>query len=464
MKRILLGTTALAFAGAMGAGQASAADMLSVNVGGFMEQWVGMSSVENTANPATEGGVAQQSDSEIHFKGKLESDSGLTFSVKVELEGNSDSGPIDESQLTVGGSFGQITLGAEDGASVLTHHGVRDAGIGITCGDIGNWINGIKSCGPGGIGTAGHGLGDRNLISYFTPRMEGVQVAATYIPNSGQEAGKADLNNNDHDAWSIGGNYKGNMGDASIAVSAGHYQRSQTMKPVGLMSGSTDRDPDNLAYAHLTAGQLKAHKASVAAADKAIAMDSIAAGLSNTVVKGSDAASAIKNAEDMMASKTDAFTVSNFGLQVGFGAFSFDVAYMVGDGGAYKPMAMNRPVHEGTYDPDGDGPMEAKPETTENNDPSNDIARSVLVKDTSQDFETVTVGTMYTDGPMAISLSYSMTDADDGATQSGTLLSGSYALAPGVAWKSSVFMAERDNANGSSVEGTGFVTGIIVGF
>ena len=39
MKRILLGTTALAFAGAMGAGQASAADMLSVGVGGYMEQW-----------------------------------------------------------------------------------------------------------------------------------------------------------------------------------------------------------------------------------------------------------------------------------------------------------------------------------------------------------------------------------------------------------------------------------------
>ena len=38
MKRILLGTTALAVATAMGAGPASAADMLSVGVGGYMEQ------------------------------------------------------------------------------------------------------------------------------------------------------------------------------------------------------------------------------------------------------------------------------------------------------------------------------------------------------------------------------------------------------------------------------------------
>ena len=34
--------------------------------------------------------------------------------------------------------------------------------------------------------------------------------------------------NNDADAFSIAGNYKGDMGGASVAVSAGYYQRSQT--------------------------------------------------------------------------------------------------------------------------------------------------------------------------------------------------------------------------------------------
>ena len=226
IRQAFLTGTAVAFAGALAAGPALAADMLSVGVGGYMQQWLGMSSVEDTANPATEGGVAQQSDSEIHFRGKLATDSGLTVSVKVEIEGNTHASPVDESQLTLGGEFGSITLGAEDGASVLTHYGVRDAGFGMLCGDFGSWINGIKGCGPGGMGTAGHGLGDKNNVTYFSPRVNGVQFGATYIPNIGQEAQTAPLANNDADAWSVGGNYKGDFGGANVAASLGYYQRA----------------------------------------------------------------------------------------------------------------------------------------------------------------------------------------------------------------------------------------------
>ena len=362
MRKTLIATTALAAAGALAAGSASAADMLSVGVGGYMQQWLGVSSVEDTANPATEGGIAQQSDSELFFRGKLEADNGLTVSVKIEIEGNTHASPVDESQLTLGGEFGAITLGAEDGASVLTHHGVRDAGFGMICGDFGSWINGIKGCGPGGMGTAGHGLGDKNNVTYFSPRVNGVQFGATYIPNIGQEAQTAPLANNDADAWSVGGNYKGDFGGANVAASVGYYERS-----------------------------------------------------------------------------TD-YNYTNFGLQVGMGAFNFDVAYAVSDNGA--------------------------------NDGANTDA--------------VAAGAMYTDGPMAVSLSHTATEADDGDEQSGTLLSMSYSLAPGVAWRSSLFAAERDRGStamkdvpsmagdmnrgtkvsiaGTSVEGNGFVTGITVGF
>ena len=476
MRKTLLATTALAFAGAMAAGPALAADKMSVGVGGYMEQWFGMSSVDgmDEDGKAIEGGVAQQSDSEIHFKGKLEADNGLTFSVKIELEGNTHGSQVDESQLTVGGSFGQITLGAEDGASVLTHHGVRDAGIGITCGDMANWINNLKGCGPGGFGTAGHGLGDKNNITYFSPRMAGVQFGATYIPNVGQEAQTADLHNNDADAFSVGGNYKGDMGGANVAVSAGYYQRSQTMMPVALMSGSDagDRMP-------LTAGALEDLQ-------KTVGKFNAESGLmkykkEETVMYGTSQADAamatnrIALAEDMMASKADAMTVSNFGLQVGFGSFSFDVAYMTTDGGAYKVARMDMVEYGGPdWDHDGDEAAATKAGTTAtarvaddaaNNDPSNDVARSVLVKDTSKDSETVTFGVMYSDGPMAVSLSHSMVTADDGAEQSGTLLSASYALAPGVVSKTSLFAAERSgDAKTGSTEGTGFVTGIAISF
>ncbi len=367
--KVLLAASGLALA----AGPASAAEMLSVGVGGYMQQWFGMVDVDDEADAMKEGGVAQQSDSEIFFKGKLDADNGMTFSVKVELEGNSQSGSmIDESQVTVGGEFGQITLGAEDSAVVLTHMGVRDAGFGMLCGDMGRWINGINECGPSGLGTAGHGLGDRNLVSYFTPRVNGAQMAVSYIPNTGQEGRGGNVKNNDMDAWSVAGNYKGDFGNMNLAFSAGHYQKSQ--------------------------------------------MDD------------------------------DDYTFTNAGLQVGMGAFSFDVAYATADDG--------------------------------------------MKTDSSDDVEVVAAGVMYSEGALAVSLSGTMTEADDGTEQSGGLFSASYMLAPGIAWRSSLFMAERDrgtmpgkhdfgvpsaqrgkpapstgsNAAGSNVEGAGFVTGITLSF
>ena len=223
-----------------GRGAASAADKLSVGVGGYMQQWFGMSSVEDTANPATEGGVAQQSDSEIFFKGKLEADNGLTFSVKVEIEGNSPSA-VDESQLTVSGEFGAITLGAEDSSVVLTHHGVRDAGFGMLCGDFAKWINGIKGCGPGGMGTAGHGLGDKNNVTYFSPRINGVHFGVTYIPNIAQEGSAAPLTGDEDDAWSVGGNYR--------AISAAPMSRPRSATTRGPPTTTTPMSASRSAWA-----------------------------------------------------------------------------------------------------------------------------------------------------------------------------------------------------------------------
>ncbi len=341
MRKSLLATTALAAAGAFAAVPALAADKMSVGVSGYMQQWIGMSDVSDSANPMKEGGVAQQSDSEFAVKGRLEADNGLTFSVKIEVEGNTHASQIDESQLTVRGSFGEIVLGAEDPPAALMHYGNQDVGVGLNCGDVGKWINGVGGCSTAGLGTAGWGLGDRNAIAYYTPRMAGMQFGASYIPNTSQEGEKADLNNNDMDAWSIGLNMKQTLGGASVAMSAGHYQATQAAQ--------------------------------------------------------------------------DDKTFSNFGLQVGFGAFGFDVAYAENDDGKMV---------------DGAG-----------------------------DNSVMSAGVKYTDGPMAVSLSHMAVDYAGGNESSATMLSLSYSLAPGVASKTSIFGAEQ-----GTTEGTAFVTGITIGF
>ena len=343
MKRTLMLTSALAFAGAVATGPAAAADMLSVGVHGYMEQWVGFTDRSNSADPDVEGGVAQWSDSEIFFRGKLESDSGLTFSVKVELEGNSTGDTIDESQLTIGGSFGQIVLGTEDHPAALMHYGNQDVGVGY-CGDAG-W-SGVTGCSRNtalGLGTNGWIVGgDEQKIAYYTPRISGIQFGAAYIPDHTTEDSNRLPGGNDMDGLSFAVNMKQNVGEASVALSAGHYQAS------------------------------------------------------------------MGNGEDQ--------TFSNFGLQVGFGAFGFNVAYA---------------EHE-----DGDG---------------DDMD--------SGDYELASAGVKYSDGPMAVSLTHMMGDADNGEEASATMLSMAYKLAPGVSSKTSIINGEQGTS-----EGTAFVTGITVGF
>ena len=41
--------------------------MLSVGVGGYMEQWIGMSSTDDANDKMNDGGMAQRSDSEIYI-------------------------------------------------------------------------------------------------------------------------------------------------------------------------------------------------------------------------------------------------------------------------------------------------------------------------------------------------------------------------------------------------------------
>ncbi len=343
LRQALLTGTALAFAGALAAGPASAADKLSVGVGGYMEQWIGFTDISDSATPSTEGGVDQWSDSEIFFTGKLESDSGLTFSVKVELEGNTSGDQIDESQLTVGGSFGQIVLGTEDHPAALMHYGNQDVGVGY-CGDSG-WT-GVTGCSRNdqiGLGTNGWIVGgDEQKIAYYTPRINGIQFGAAYIPDHTAEDSNGAPNGNDNDGFSVAINMQQDVGEASVAASAGHYS--------------------------------------------------------------------VSNA----ASNDQVF--SNFGLQVGFGSFGFNVAYF---------------EHE-----DGDG---------DNTD--------------TGDYNLTSAGMKYSDGPMAVSLTHMMGDADNGIEASATMLSMAYTLAPGVASKTSVIAGEQ-----GTVEGTAFVTGITVGF
>ena len=189
MGKFLMATSALAFAGALAVGPASAADKMSLGLGGYMEQWFGYA---NRDDDGAEGGWDTQSDTEIHFMGSLDSDMGLKYTVHVELEGNQNSAKaaeIDESFVRVSGAFGQLEFGARDHAMVRMHHGTNDVGIGLTSGDTQKWIPGAYLETAGHAGTAGGG--DSVKLNYISPRVSGLQVGVSYAPDSENESAVA---------------------------------------------------------------------------------------------------------------------------------------------------------------------------------------------------------------------------------------------------------------------------------
>ena len=487
MRNALLATASLAFVSS----PALAADKMSVGVSGYMQQWFGMADLD-TKDSKNDGGFAQQSDSEFFITGKLESDSGLTFGVKIEVEGNG-SGGIDESVASIGGSFGKINIGAEDNAQTLTHVGVQDVGVGLNCGDVGAWIDGVAGCGNG-LETTGHQHGDKKGLTYFTPRMSGVQLAASYIPNANSEAANDAVHNNDDNAWAVGLNAVQSLGEASVKFSVGHYNRANGgMTEHMTYNGATTGADEGLTrgmFTNLTSDYaLWVNQPTDAGAPTLPARDINSNG--NTEQAGEGAvtnldtlrarANAAKAALAAVPSTTtmkgmDDRTFTNAGLQVGMGAFGFSVGYATAELPAtYSVMNDDKVVVVATnrWDHDGDGcaaqdvndctgitdPTAGVLETNDQNDPSNDLVRSKIVEDPSHDYDVASVGVMYSDGPVAVSLAYMGVDRDNGDDTEATMLSMSYTLAPGVASRTSIFAADQGDA-----EGTAFVTGITLSF
>ena len=486
MRKTLLATTALAAAGAFAAGPVLAADMMSLGVGGYMEQWIG---VADRADEGAEGGADMQSDSEIFFTGKLEADNGLTFAVDVQLEGN-DAGTagaqVDESFVRIGSGFGQVELGARDHGMVRMHNGIKDAGVGLNAGDTQKWIPGTY------LETSGHahGGGDDVKVNYFSPRLNGLQVGFSYAPDQDNETASATApDGNDNDAWGIAVNYAMDLGDSTVSLSAGHLIISQSMDEAAMfMTGDASGANSKPLTLNEHADATKAVAAYKAARDlMAVAPSKDVAAVDHSAAMASQ--NALTAAMDGMTTKIDNKTFTNVGIAVGFGAFSFNVAYATQDGGQYKAMDANVPVKADgsavidtshSFDPnpanaDKDERVnegDAKPASAGGgtyNDLGNDHYKAQrVVKDGSADFDVWGVSVLYSDGPMAVSLAH-MTHSDDaGGERTATMLSGSYNLAPGVSWRTSVFGVEdttsHKNVTGGMNEGTAFVTGIKLSF
>jgi len=235
MKKSLLATTALAALGAVAVASPASAKF-EVSVSGYMEQWFGYSDSKESVN-ANSDVFDQISDSEFFIGFKQTLDNGLEIGGEIQVEGqqsnqahaangNNQIEPIDEQYIFVNGSFGRFEIGTDNGAANRMHYGVKSNGIGIDESDVSEWIAGMdRQLRSTNLTTPLEN--DENKLTYFSPRVNGFQIGASFIPEMDINARTPRTAGGESDAirdsaWSVAGNYVTSVADMSVKASVGY--------------------------------------------------------------------------------------------------------------------------------------------------------------------------------------------------------------------------------------------------
>ena len=199
MRKLLLGTTALAAAATLSANAALA----DVSISGMIEWSYDSRSSNVAANDGTSFG--QDSDMQIKFSNKT--DSGLTLGMTVDFDTDSTTDNAaannDETSLSISGGFGKIVLGKDDAAA--------DSYI-IDESDLiaEDQAPGVSSMTISTSSSLTLGDGDANKIAYHLPAMGGLKVGVSQT-----DGGKASTSS---DTVSYGAQYSMDAGGASVTV------------------------------------------------------------------------------------------------------------------------------------------------------------------------------------------------------------------------------------------------------
>jgi len=198
MRKLLLGTTALAAAATLSANAALAGND-NVSISGYFE-W---SYLSVGSEIASKDGTSFGQDSEIKMSFTNKTDSGLTIGFVTEFETDkASSGVSDDNYMTISGGFGKLTLGELDG--VTDQYGIAASDLPAEEIYTGEPTDMVTENADGG--SAG---GETNKISYHIPAMGGLTGGASYT--NGGVAGNTD-------ATEYAAKYTMDAGGAGISI------------------------------------------------------------------------------------------------------------------------------------------------------------------------------------------------------------------------------------------------------
>ncbi|MGB3809001.1 MAG: porin [Parvibaculum sp.] len=260
MKKTLLGTTALVAVGLL-AGPALASDPLKVTVGGNVVTGFYVIDADNVGATSFEDTKVALVARNIDIKAEGTLDNGLVAGVDAKLQLGSDFGYAAQGDATfrqlfayLEGGFGRFEMGGTDGAAYKMHYTSPwfVPGNGVDSPNIYNGHGVVRASTFSLLAT------NSNKVSYFTPRLAGFQLGASYTPevssNTPSQNGlglTAKGAANVAEVFEVAANYAGTFGGVDVGVD-GFYVSGQDRFGNG--------DPEeygigaNLGYAGFTLG------------------------------------------------------------------------------------------------------------------------------------------------------------------------------------------------------------------
>ena len=210
------------------------APLVEMSLGGYMEQSAGFATNAPGVRVTRQGGTsarieqpnpfAQRADAEIWFqgRGRLSPTTTIGFMVQLEADSQGDR-QIDESYLFLEGRFGRLLLGAENDAAYLQHVSAPRAGAawGVLESAATSWV--FKPRNVAFLSTtAPLTTGDDRKLTFFSPRLGGVQIGLSATPAAG-ESGRdlADAMRERTNLGTISANWRLQTAATRIAASAG---------------------------------------------------------------------------------------------------------------------------------------------------------------------------------------------------------------------------------------------------
>jgi len=234
MRKLLLGTSALAAAATLSANVALAAD---VNIGGSTE-WTYISRDSGIADTTGRSDDKFTIDSDISFSFTNKTDSGLEVGMNIVME----NGAEDEAYMTIKGGFGSLTLGEDDGAGDKLTRTAHDILGPDALSDGGGFVGAGEKDYDGTARTDDYlsddnadliaDINDTNNITYMLPKMGGLQVGVSYA-----DAGATASQNGDQTV--VGASYEFESGAVKGTIHYGNANKSGATSGAGSLNSNS---------------------------------------------------------------------------------------------------------------------------------------------------------------------------------------------------------------------------------